>query len=262
MDMARGQRKVSLSDQGPPRREPVSLARVHTLLAQGEIQLQGRVVWSSNNTFLATVRDAELQTLAIYKPSAGERPLWDFPQGTLCQREVASYLVSHILGWPEVPPVVLRDGPYGVGSLQLYVDVDGESHYFSMRGQPAYEQAFRHIVLFDYLVNNADRKGGHVLEGKDGKVWAIDHGLTLHEDFKLRTVIWEYEGQPIAAELLSSLEALRAALQTDQPLAQALGSLLTSKEIEATQERLDALLESGLFPKPLPDQRNVPYPLI
>ena len=143
--------------------------------ADGEMEVEGLVPWSSNYTCLVTVEDADLKAMAIYKPCYGERPLLDFDEGTLCRREVAAYLLSQLLGWPDIPPVILRDGPHGPGSVQLFIDADLEEHYFTLRGQPEHDRAFRRVALFDYVANNADRKGGHVLRGTDGTVWSRIH---------------------------------------------------------------------------------------
>jgi uncharacterized repeat protein (TIGR03843 family) len=239
------------------------VSRVVDLLAHGNTEIHGLVPWSSNYTFLVTVRDEDLKALAIYKPCRGERPLWDFSAGSLCRREVAAYLLSRSLGWPEIPPVVLRDGVHGPGSVQLFVEADPEAHYFTMRGRSEYDDALRLVALFDCVVNNADRKGGHLLKGAEGQVWAIDHGLTFHSEYKLRTVIWEYAGQPIAGRELDDLGGLRDDLETDDaPLCRALLHLIDGTEIEALRRRLDHLLRARTFPLPLRSRRSVPYPLI
>ncbi|OGO05651.1 MAG: hypothetical protein A2Y73_05090 [Chloroflexi bacterium RBG_13_56_8] len=241
----------------------MSVAQALELLNNGQIELQGLVPWSSNYTFLITVSDVHLQALAVYKPCRGERPLWDFPPHTLCQREVAAYVLSLYLGWPDIPPVILREGPHGKGSVQLFVEADTEEHYFTMRERPEYDDAFRRIALFDYVVNNADRKGGHVLKGIEGKVWCIDHGLTFHAQPKLRTVIWDYAGQPIPGEWLAELQALRDKLHTDDaPEVNALARLIDPQEIRALRRRLDALIRGCKFPSAEQSQRNVPYPLV
>jgi uncharacterized repeat protein (TIGR03843 family) len=233
------------------------------LLATGKIVLEGRVPWSSNYTFLVTLRRGEEQALAIYKPSRGERPLWDFPSQTLCRREVAAYRLSRALGWPAIPPVVLRRGPYGPGSLQTYIEADLQEHYFTVRDAPQYDEPLRCMALFDEMVNNADRKAGHVLKASDGQLWAIDHGLTFHEEHKLRTVIWDYAGQAIPATLLADLCCLQEALLSDETaLCQELLSLITPQELAALRARLSALICGGVHPLPRDDWRNVPYPLV
>ena len=177
---------------GWPRRPPVSDAVARELLRDAELELVGRMPWSSNGTFLANLANDDGEMLAIYKPRQGERPLWDFRTGTLCQREVAAYAVSEAFGWEIVPDTVLRDGPLGMGSVQRFVDHDPEEHYFTLLESHAEE--LRRFGVFDIVINNTDRKGGHCLLGEDGHVWGIDHGVTFHEHWKLRTVIWDFAG--------------------------------------------------------------------
>jgi uncharacterized repeat protein (TIGR03843 family) len=236
---------------------------IEQLLVEGTLELQGLIPWSSNYTFLVTLRRDAQETLAIYKPYRGERPLYDFPTHSLCRREVAAYQVSQQLGWPAIPPVVLRQGPHGLGSLQFFIEADYEEHYFTLRERPELEPAFRRIALFDYVTNNADRKGGHILKEADGQIWAIDNALTFHVEPKLRTVIWEYAGQPIEPSCLEGLEALRQILDDDaQPLCQALVPLISHSEVEMLKRRLDELVQSGVYPLPREDWRNWPYPLV
>jgi hypothetical protein len=199
--------------------------------------------------------------MAVYKPTAGERPLWDFEQSSLCKREVASYLLSQALGWPAIPPTVLRDGVHGPGSVQLYIDAYHEEHYLSLRENDAYIKAWKEIVLFDVITNNADRKAGHCLLAKDGKIWAIDHGLTFHQDEKLRTVIWEYAGQPISLQYLEDLDNLFKALEPGNKLHTTLAKLLSENEINSLQNRLQAILKSCTFPMPHSGV-NVPFPMV
>jgi uncharacterized repeat protein (TIGR03843 family) len=241
--------------------ETISLEDLLALLETGEVELQGQFLWGSNYTFLAVVGDGEHSVPAVYKPSAGERPLWDFDHETLCRREVAAYLVSATLGWPNIPPTVLGTGPHGPGSIQLYIDGDHEEHFFSLRETGRYDDAFRRIALFDALVNNADRKAGHCLLGSDGEIWSIDHGLTFHAEGKLRTVIWDYAGEPIAPELLVDLEALDGELAPDRPLHNALSELLSEIERAALRRRLRRLVRRAEMPRPGPG-RNMPYPLV
>ena len=216
---------------------------------------------SSNYTFLASIADDELQGLAIYKPRRGERPLWDFPRGTLCQREAAAYLMSEALGWAIVPPTVLRDAPeYGVGSVQLFIDADPQIHYFMLRGTD--DAAFKRIAAFDLIVNNADRKGGHILKDRDGHLWGIDHGITFHTDPKLRTVIWEYAGQPIPEPLVDDIRRVAQRLETpSDDLTVALGQLLEKVEIDALRRRIDRVLRRSRYPEPT-GGRSMPWPPI
>jgi uncharacterized repeat protein (TIGR03843 family) len=241
--------------------EEISLEHVLSLLSEGEMELEGQFIWGSNYTFLARVGDAESSILAVYKPSAGERPLWDFDRSTLCQREVATYLLSLHLGWPAVPPTVLRDGPHGPGSVQLYVEALHEENFFSLRNAGRFEPEFQQIALFDFLINNADRKGGHCLLDSAGRLWSIDHGLTFHEEYKLRTVIWDYAGQPIPPHLLNDLRAFRARLIAPEGVRRVLEQLLSPREAQTLQQHLDDLLESARFPQP-GSGRNVPWPLV
>ena len=219
-------------------------------LASGRIEIEGRLPGASNHTFLVRVDGGPLR--AVYKPTAGEAPLWDFPDGSLAGREVAAHEVATGLGWPNVPPTVLRDGPFGPGAVQLFVDADPEEHFFTLREGRLDD--FRPVALFDAVVNNADRKGGHCLLGADGAIWLVDHGLCFHEEPKLRTVIWDFAGEPIPDALRGGLE--RMAL--DIP-AERLRALLTDAEIEAMVDRARRLLGDGRFPEPGPG-RAVPWP--
>lgn len=234
--------------------EAVTVERVITLLRQGEMELHGIFPWSSNYTYLVSVHDGALECMAVYKPRRGERPLWDFPRGTLYLREYAAYLVSQALGWPLIPPTVIRDGPQGAGAVQLYIDNDPQANYFTFRDERVEE--VQRIAAFDLVVNNADRKAGHCLLGRDGRIWAIDHGITFHAEPKLRTVIWEFTGQPIPPGLLADLHRLCDRLQPSQPLASALKTLLLPEELNALRARLDNLLSGGIFPEP----DTIPWP--
>lgn len=229
----------------------VTVERVMRALTRGDIvgNAQGKMRWSSNYTFLVAVCDEELELRAIYKPRQGERPLWDFPDGTLCQREYAAFLISEALGWRLVPPTVLRDGPRGVGSLQLYIDHDPEITYFNL-GE-AFNPQLQRMAAFDVITNNADRKGGHCLLGPGNKVWGIDHGICFHVAPKLRTVIWEYASQDIPSEMLTEMAALETQLQQNEcDLMGQLRDLLGSQEIKALQGRLHKLLKNAKFPEP------------
>lgn len=246
-------------DHGDHERQFVDIERAETLLANGQVTfLRGAVLWGSNYATLVTVSDDELQALAVYKPQRGERPLWDFPDGTLCYRETLSYMVAKALGWQLVPPTRLRDGPHGLGSLQLFIEHNPDINYFSLGD--GFEAQLRRFVIFDYLVNNADRKGGHLLLDAAGKLWGIDHGLTFHATPKLRTVIWDYAGQPIATSLLEDVRHLRTQLESgESDLRRHLDELLRSSETAALRRRLDLLLESRHYPSPGPG-RNHPWP--
>jgi uncharacterized repeat protein (TIGR03843 family) len=235
--------------------------RILRLLSEGEIEVEGLIPWSSNATLLVTVRDDEHSTLAVYKPQRGERPLWDFSHGTLGMREVASYMLSEELGWGLVPPTVLRPGPHGLGSLQFYVHADESAHFFSIQHDERYTRDLKRVVAFDVIVNNADRKAGHCLLGHDGRLWAIDNALTFHEEPKLRTVIWDYAGEPLPYDVESDLGRLREALVQLSPLTRALERMLSKGEVRALRRRVHSLVEAGCFPEPGPG-RVVPWPLV
>jgi hypothetical protein len=236
----------------------VSDQRARAFLAEGELEVLGRIPWASNATLLARVRHRELEGLAVYKPVRGERPLWDFPSGTLYRREVAAYLVSEQLGWRLVPPTLVRDGPLGVGSLQLYVDADAEVTAFELLA--AGNAVLPRIAAFDVVTNNADRKAGHCLLGEDEHVWAIDHGLCFHVEPKLRTVLWDLAGHRLAAADVADLEAL-AAEAAGGRLGGRLDGLLDADEVAALGERALALARVGTLPAP-GSGRAYPWPLV
>jgi hypothetical protein len=225
-------------------------------LAQGQIEMEGQVTWGSNYTFLVQVCHEGEAVSAIYKPQRGERPLWDFAEGTLCRRERAAYLLSQVAQWALVPPTLLREGPYGLGSLQLFVEHDPQAHYFTFEGQ--FPKQLQQIVLFDYIANNADRKSGHVLRSENDRLWAIDHGVCFHEEYKLRTVIWEFAGQPIPeARQLELAELDKAFTAVDNPIVAELRALLSPAEFIQMQKRLQKLRKTPIFPSP---GRGRPYP--
>ena len=240
--------------------EKVSTAAILKILEDGELAMEGLVPWGSNYTFLVKVKLGDNQIDAIYKPSRGERPLWDFARGTLCLRERAAFLIAEALGWHLVPPTVLRNGPHGWGSLQYFVDHDPDQHYLTFSDE--YVQVTQQIALFDVIINNADRKSGHVLLDPTGRLWAIDHGVCFHDDYKLRSVIWEYADQPIPDELVNSLEALKTWLCYERGSEyEELKQLLEPVELGALQGRLNQLISSKRFPKPGPG-RHYPWPLV
>jgi uncharacterized repeat protein (TIGR03843 family) len=236
----------------------VSDDRARAFLAEGDLEVLGRCPWASNATLLAKVRHRELEGLAVYKPVRGERPLWDFPGGTLYRREVAAYLVSEQLGWRLVPPTLVRDGPLGVGSLQLYVDADAEVTAFELLA--AGNASLPRIAAFDVVTNNADRKAGHCLLAEDEHVWAIDHGLCFHVEPKLRTVLWDLAGRRLEAGDKADLEAL-AAEATGGGLGGRLAALLDAGEVAAVAERALALARVGRLPAPS-GGRAYPWPLV
>jgi hypothetical protein len=249
-------RLTLMSEQEP---HEMSAQDVIQLLAQGELDVQGQLPWGSNATLLATVTSGAIQGLAVYKPRRGEAPLWDFPRGTLCQREVAAYLFSELLGWQLVPPTVLRDGPYGIGSVQLFIDADQEAHLLSVQKEGGYAFELERLAVFDVLTNNADRKSGHVLKGTDGRLWAIDHGICFNEDYKLRTVLWEYAGQPLRADILNDLTVLRERFAAGDMTLEAFDRLLLPTEVKTLRRRLDRLITTGRHIE-VSSGRNVPWP--
>jgi uncharacterized repeat protein (TIGR03843 family) len=232
---------------------PDPYTKLHTALQCGDYELRGQFVLGSNYTFLVEVRHEGAVYPAVYKPSRGEQPLWDFPENTLALREVAAYLISEALGFHIVPYTTLRDdGPHGSGSLQQFIEYDPDYHYFNFSSED--RQLLRPIVLFDLLINNADRKGGHVFfETGTHKLYAIDHGICFHEEDKLRTVLWDFAGQKIPADLLQRL-SLRPSLLAD------LERYLNPDEITALCARADFLHKKGTFPRQPRDRRAMPWP--
>ena len=212
----------------------------------------------SNNAFKVHIVDEEGQVVyGVYKPRRGEKPLWDFPEGSLYRRERAAYLLALAAGWEFIPLTVIRDGPYGVGSVQAMISFQSGQGYFGLDSSHANQ--LWPIAVFDLVVNNADRKGGHCLLDEHGKVWSIDHGLTFHTDFKVRTVFWDFWGENIPERMLKDLTDLRISLGTHRKEVQELASLISREELVALQERIDAIIELGKHPM-LDAYRNVPWP--
>ncbi len=224
-------------------------------LRRGRIEVHGQIAGSSNVTLLVSCRLDDVECLAVYKPLAGERELWDFPPG-LHRREVAARALSDWLGWGIVPETVLRvDAPFGEGSVQRMVEEDGVSHYFTLRDDPRFFPELRRIAAFDVLTNNADRKSGHVLLA-EGRLWAIDHGLTFHHEPKLRTVIWDFAGDHLDDAVRDAVARL-----VDEPSDGELQELLDDEETDALVRRARALLSAGTLPPPGPG-RPYPWPLV
>lgn len=240
-------------------RIPITVERLLDVLENGTIESEyGVMRWSSNYTFLLSVSHEDVTTMAVYKPQRGERPLWDFPDGTLCYREVAAFLTSHLLQWDLVPPTVLRDGPHGIGSVQFFIEHDPNVNYFGF--DESLHPQLQRLALFDYIVNNADRKGGHCLLDASGHVWAIDHGITFNVDHKLRTVIWDFAGEPVADDLLADLNRLCASVEdVESAYFQRLSDLISMAEISAFKRRIQRILGQKRFPQPGPGP-NYPWP--
>jgi len=237
-------------DQRTPSADPL------TILLCGELELQGRMPWSSNGTFLATATLDGVTLPAIYKPHRGERPLWDFPGG-LYRREVAAYELGRALGWRLVPETVLRpEAPLGIGSVQRMVEADFEQHYFTLLENDAYLDDLRTMATFDLLANNADRKSGHCLVDGAGLIWGIDHGLCFHVEPKLRTVIWDFGGDPIPPSLIDDVRRLSV-----DGLPEAVSQLLADDERVALTQRLARVASARHYPNPGAG-RPYPWPLV
>lgn len=256
----------------------MSTSTVLKALSTGAIEVLGLLPYSSNYTFLVRVTSGDERTLAVYKPQRGERPLWDFMTGSLGAREVASYLVSEEAGWGIVPPTVFREeGPLGAGSLQLFIEHDPDQHFFVLMEERLDD--FRVFAAFDVVINNADRKAGHVIEDgsrrpslgerndvrtrmpKKKKLWAVDHGLTFHAEPKLRTVIWQFADEPLGESLRTQLGTLGSALSDSGGLGGEVAELLTPGEAAGALERVEGLLIEDSFPSPGLD-RPLPWPLV
>jgi uncharacterized repeat protein (TIGR03843 family) len=270
-----------LADGLPPASDQDALE----LLAEGRLEVVGRLRAASNATLYCQVSLGEVSAACVHKPVAGERPLWDFPDGTLASRERAAYLVSEAMGWRIVPPTVLREGPYGPGMCQLWIEADGDERLIGLvRGhhppggwfavaealladdEPAVlihrdDQRLRRVALFDAVINNADRKGGHLLVTADGHLYGIDHGVTFAVEDKLRTLLWGWADEPLTEAELAALAELAAALEAPpHPLRAALADLLDEAEVAATAARVRELRATGRFPAPAQDRPAVPWP--
>jgi len=222
-----------------------------------------RPVWhSSNYVYLARLCSPTGEAFtAVYKPSGGEAPLWDFPEGTLHRREAAAYRLSQILGWPFIPPTIIRKGPQGIGSLQLFVEHDPNRHFFEQREDRSLIPQLQRIALFDYVANNADRKGGHCLLDDGGRIWGIDHGLCFNAQYKLRTVIWDWADEAIPDRWLADVDRALASISSEASCAGPLLALIDADESRALRQRMKDALSSRKFPTPGP-HRSYPWPLV
>ncbi|GGO51628.1 MULTISPECIES: SCO1664 family protein [Streptomyces] len=276
-----------------PERIPAGSLTAVDLLTRGELTVRGQIREASNAVLYCTVAYEEQSAACVYKPVAGERPLWDFPDGTLAQREVAAYEVSEALGWGLVPPTVLRDGPYGEGMVQLWVGpaadaedaaavggaellalVEGEEPGdgwkavgFAEVGEGrtallvhADDVRLRRLAVLDAVINNADRKGGHLVLGEDERLFGIDHGVTFNVEDKLRTLLWGWAGEKLPEEAVDALGSLQGGLAAGERLAGRLGELLTAAEVDAVRERVAALLAAGRHPGPSGEWPAIPWP--
>ncbi|WP_051851917.1 SCO1664 family protein [Streptomyces sp. NRRL F-5650] len=274
---------MSAPERIPPRSVTTDAADAE-LLALGELTVRGRIRDASNAALYCTVTHEGREAACVYKPVAGERPLWDFPDGTLAQREVAAYEVSEATGWGLVPPTVLRDGPYGEGMVQLWIEAVPDTELLALvdeeepgpgwkgialaevgEGRTALlvhadDARLRRLAVLDAVINNADRKGGHLLPAAGERLYGIDHGVTFNAENKLRTLLWGWAGDPLTAEALSVLDGLREALKDGGTLAARLAALITPAELDATRARVDALLTSGKHPEPGGEWPAIPWP--
>jgi hypothetical protein len=240
----------------PVLRPPSDDAEALHLLQTGEIDLEGRMLDASNVTLVGTIRAGDVGGECVYKPVAGERPLWDFPDGTLAGREISAFLVSEATGWQVVPPTVLRDAQFGPGMVQLWIDGDDDVDLpaFVRRDLPA----LRRMAVFDAVVNNADRKGGHIIPTPSGHVYGVDHGICFSVEPKLRTLLWRWAGKPLTAEAVEVLERLADELRGD--LGEELHEHLTRTEVRKTQQRVTELLRTGRHPEPSGEWPALPWP--
>lgn len=226
------------------------------LLESGEISVEGRLVDASNATLYVSISGEDGEIKAIYKPVAGERPLWDFPDGNLASRERAAYIIDQALGFNHVPLTILRDGPFGLGMVQKWIDIDEEvdlEAFFRLN-----DPQLREVALFDAVINNTDRKIGHLIPDMNGHLYICDHGVTFHEEDKLRTVLWQWAGDSLTADELGRLEELKGFIESEASAE--LKTLITSTEIEALLGRIVKLISLGLFPEPNPDWPHIPWP--
>ena len=232
------------------------------VLKHGEIVSLQLTPAGSNYTFLAQVHLGDHTCPAIYKPRDGEAPLWDFPSGTLYKREYAAYLLSEVLGWNFIPFTIIREGPYGIGSVQMYVEHDPRQNYYTLSQDSSNHggrsNELRTIACFDLVANSTDRKANHLIVSAGGKLWSIDHGLTFHADTKIRTVIWDFSGEPIPAHLLAALAGLTVQLENPEGQLQELLEQLRPEEVVALKERVDWVLSERVYPG-LPGRRRRRY---
>jgi uncharacterized repeat protein (TIGR03843 family) len=236
--------------------EVEELAEFVELLTHGEMTIEGRLVDASNTTLYCAIELNGVEAACVYKPVAGERPLWDFPDGTLAGREVGAYLVSAASGWDLVPPTVLREGPLGPGACQLWLDIDEDVDIVALVQSD--NPVLRKMAVFDAVINNADRKGGHILPMPGGHIYGVDHGICFSTDDKLRTVLWGWRGTPLADEALETLTRLRTEIAGE--LGDKLRTLITPREVAATRRRIERLLRFGVYPQPSDDWPAIPWP--
>ncbi len=240
----------------------MDFAEAERLLLTAEFEDCQTLWYSSNYVFLGQMcAEGGVQFAAVYKPLRGETPLWDFPNGELYKREAAAYELAKLLGWPFVPPTVVRDGPEGVGSLQVYIQHDAHSHFFTQRENHELVPQLQRMCAFDYVANNADRKGGHCLLDENGRIWGIDHGLCFNTQYKLRSVIWDWAGDAVEDEWLADIERCATNLRAGSLEAEPLRALLPKDELGALCGRMERLVRDRTYPHPGP-HRSYPWPLV
>ena len=232
------------------------MSNVEKVLADGELIVTGRLIDASNATLLAQCTLENEIVKCIYKPIAGERPLWDFQEGNLAQREFAAYLISEYLEMHIVPLTILRDGPFGIGMVQEWIDIDQDIDLAEFFSQD--DPQLRKMALFDAVINNTDRKIGHLLPHPDGRLFGCDHGVTFHHEYKLRTVLWQWAGSDLTEDEIGSLRGLQEILETDE--SGTLQSLITQTELLSLKSRIDALIKDRSFPLPSTDWPAIPWP--
>ncbi len=235
-----------------------SINEISSILVEGEISDPRLITSGSNYTFSIRIKYKSKAIRAIYKPRIGEKPLHDFTSGTLYKREYASYVVATALGLDFIPDTVVRDGPYGIGSVQQFIDIEPDSNYFTIISE--HPNKIAEIALFDCITNNADRKASHCFMGRDGRIWGIDHGLTFHPIWKLRTVIWDFAEKPIPQPLVNNISNFLNDLSHNQPTYEKLTQLLDDEEINALKNRLTNFANNPFFPPYDPTRRNIPLP--
>jgi uncharacterized repeat protein (TIGR03843 family) len=244
-------------DTNPDPRAKPAEEGILTALTDGMAEVEGLFRLGSNSTFLCRMESSAGTVRAVYKPDRGERPLWDFPGGTLGRREAAAYRVARFLGWHFVPPTVYRTaGPLGPGSFQEFLPLRMEENYFTLRDRE--QDALRRVAAFDIVINNADRKAMHVVRDPDGRIWLIDHGICFHTEWKLRTVIWDFAGQPLPSDVCAALRHLQ---ESAGQLRSELDDLLAPSEQDALETRNTELLKAGVFPQPGPGV-SIPWPIL
>jgi uncharacterized repeat protein (TIGR03843 family) len=229
---------------------------IDELIVNGEITVEGRLVDASNATLFVSIQNAHGEMKAIYKPIAGERPLWDFPDGNLASRERAAYLISQALEINCVPLTIIRDGPFGVGAVQQWIDIDEAVDLESFFRED--DPQLRSVALFDAIINNTDRKIGHLLPALDGKLFVCDHGVTFHSENKLRTVLWQWAGIQLTSDERTKVERLLAKIANNEFME--LAELITAEEIDSLRERCEDLLLQNTFPEPNPHWPHIPWP--